>query len=87
MALAMMRMGDRDGERVGGVVALRIGLRQQHADHHADLRPCRHGPRRRSVFFTRFGAYSATRDSGARRHQHGDAARLAELERRAAPLC
>ena len=34
----MMRVADRDGQRVGGVLALRIGLRQQHADHHADLR-------------------------------------------------
>ena len=37
-ALAMMRMAHRDRERVGGVLGLRIGLRQQHADHHADLR-------------------------------------------------
>ena len=34
------------------------------------------------VFFTRFGAYSATRTAGLRRHQQRDAARLAELQRR-----
>ena len=34
------------------------------------------------VFFTRLGAYSATSMLGARRHQHGDAARLTELQRR-----
>ncbi len=34
-------------------------------------------------FFTRFGAYSATLKPGLRRHQHGDATRLPELERRA----
>ena len=34
------------------------------------------------VFFTRLGAYSATGNAGERRHQHGDAARLAELEGR-----
>ena len=34
------------------------------------------------VFFTRLGAYSATSNAGDRRHQHGDAARLPELEGR-----
>ena len=38
------------------------------------------------VFFTRLGAYSATEMPGARRNQHGDAARLAELERRVGVL-
>ena len=33
------------------------------------------------VFFTRLGAYSATAQPGNGRHQHRDAARLAELER------
>ena len=34
------------------------------------------------AFFTAFGAYSATGNAGPRRHQHGDAARLPELQRR-----
>ncbi len=34
------------------------------------------------LFFTRFGAYSATGTPALRRHYHGDAARLAEFERR-----
>ena len=38
------------------------------------------------VFFTRLGAYSATGRPGARRDQHRDAARLAELERRVGVL-
>src|SRR5262249_12006652 len=37
-AAAMMRVAHRDRERVGRILGLRIGLRQQHADHHADLR-------------------------------------------------
>src|SRR5262245_47552080 len=37
-AAAMMRVAHRDRQRVGGVLGLRRGLRQQHADHHADLR-------------------------------------------------
>ena len=36
-ALAMMRVRHRDGERVGGVMGRRIGLRQQHAEHQPDL--------------------------------------------------
>ena len=58
-ALAVMRVRHRDGERVGGVLGLRIGLRQQHADHQ---RICAFSqwPAPTMVFFTRFGAYSAT---------------------------
>ena len=33
----MVRMRHRDGERIGGVVARRIGLRQQHVQHQPDL--------------------------------------------------
>src|ERR1700745_4508914 len=36
-AAAMMRLAHRDRERVGRIFRLRIGLRQEHADHHADL--------------------------------------------------
>ena len=35
-----------------------------------------------TAFLTALGAYSATVQPGKRRHQHGDAARLAELQRR-----
>src|SRR5436305_1090067 len=34
----MMCVGHRDGERVGRILGLRIGFRQQHADHQPDLR-------------------------------------------------
>ena len=80
-ALPVMRVRHRDGERVGGIVGSRVGLRQQHADHHAHLRlvavagaddALLHQVRR--VF--------GDRHAGLRRHHHGDAARLAELERR-----
>src|SRR5260370_13597073 len=37
-AAAMMRMAHRDRESVGRIFRLRIGLRTQHADHHAVLR-------------------------------------------------
>ena len=35
-----------------------------------------------TAFLTAFGAYSATASPAQRRHQHGDAARLPELQRR-----
>ena len=34
----MMRVAHCDGEGISRVIRLRIGLRQQHADHHPDLR-------------------------------------------------
>ena len=34
----MVRVRHRHRQRVGRIIALRIGARQQHADHHADLR-------------------------------------------------
>src|SRR5260221_12515992 len=37
-AAAMMRMAHRDRERDGRVFRLRNGLRQQHADHHKEMR-------------------------------------------------
>ena len=78
---AMMRMRHRDGERVGGVLGLRIGLRQQHADHQADLRLLGvAGADDRLLHQVRrvFGDQHA----GLRRHQQRDAARLPELQRR-----
>ena len=44
----MMRMADRNRQRVGRVLGLRRRLRQQHAHHHPESAPSRHGPRRRS---------------------------------------
>ena len=73
-----MRVRDRDGERIGGIVRGRIGLGQQHADHHAHLRLVAvAGADDRLLDQVRriFG----DRHAGARRHHHGDAARLAEL--------
>ena len=32
-----MGVGDRDRERIGGVLARRVGLRQKHPEHHPDL--------------------------------------------------
>ena len=84
-ALPVVRVRDRDGERVGGVIGGRIGLGQQHADHHPDLRlvavadaddALLHQVRR--IF--------GDRHAGHCRHHHGDAARLAELERRVGVL-
>src|SRR3954447_19679595 len=37
-ALPVMGMRDRDRKGVGRILGLRIGLGEQHADHHADLR-------------------------------------------------
>lgn len=77
----MMRMTHGDSERVGGVIRLWIGFRQQHADHHANLRlfavACAdnrllHQVRR--IF--------RDRQPAARGHEHGNAARLAKFERR-----
>ena len=84
-ALAMMRMRDGDRQRVGGVRALRIGLRQQHAEHHPDLvlvgmARADHG------LLHLVGRVFGDGNSGHRRRQHRDAARLAELQRRHAVL-
>ena len=77
----MMRMRHRDGERIGGIVGGRVGFGQQHADHHPHL-----------ALVAVAGADDALlhqvrrifgdRHAGSGRHHHGDAARLAELERR-----
>jgi hypothetical protein len=75
----VVRMGHRDGERIGRVMGARIGLGQEHADHHADL--CLlavAGPD--DGLLHQVGGVFGNRQAGDRRHQHGDAARLAELE-------
>ena len=76
-----MRVGDRDGERVGGIGAGDLHAGKQARDHRMDLRflgaaGADHGllDQRAAIF--------ADRDPGARRaHQHHPAG-LAELERR-----
>ena len=74
----MVRVADRDGERVGSIVRLRGGLRQENTEHDADLvlvgvaradDGLLHEVRR--VF--------GDRNPGARRNEHCDAARLTEL--------
>ena len=77
----MMRVADRDGERVGGVFRLRIGFRQQHADHHADLRLLAVAGADDRLLH-QIGRVFRDRQARLCRHQHGDAARLAKLERR-----
>src|SRR6266700_6126123 len=80
-AAAMMGMAHRDRERVGRIFRLRIGLRQQHADHHADLRLLAVAGADDGLFHQIRGVFG-DRQARDRRHQHGDAARLAELARR-----
>ena len=81
-----MRVTDRDGERVGGVIGCGSAFGKQHADHHADLRFLAVAGSDDRLF-TRLGAYSATGKPGDRRHQHGDAARLPEFQRRRPHPC
>ncbi len=76
-----MRVTDRDRQRVGGVLGLRIGFRQQHADHHSYLRLLAVAGADHGLLHL-VGRIFGDRQSGARRHQHGDAARLAELQGR-----
>src|SRR5262249_48672370 len=77
----MMRMRHCDRERIGGIVRLRIGLGQEHLDHHADLHLLAvAGPNDRLLH--QVGRIFGNRKPGKRRHQHCDTARLAELEGR-----
>ena len=57
--LAVMRMGDGDGQRVGGVGGFRIGLRQQQPTI-TRIWFLSAWPAPTTVFLTWFGAYSAT---------------------------
>src|SRR5262245_11605909 len=79
--LTMMGVTDRNRERVRRVLGLRIGLRQQHADHHADLALLAVAGAHDGLLH-QVGRVFGNRQAGERRHQHGYAARLPELERR-----
>ena len=77
----MMRVGDRDGERVGGVGAGDLHSGEQARDHRVDLRflgiaDADHG------FLDQPRGIFADVDAGAGGDHEHDAARLAELERR-----
>ncbi len=74
-----MGMGDCDGKSVGCIVGARICLGQQHPDHHADLRLLAVAGAD-DGFFHKIRRVFGNRQPGDRRHQHGDAARLPELE-------
>ena len=76
-----MRMRHRDGERVGGVLGFRIGLRQQHADHQADLRLLGVA-RADDGLLHQVRRVFGHQHAGLRRHQQCDAARLTELQGR-----
>ena len=84
-ALPVMRMRHGDGERVGGVVRRRVGLGQQHADHHPHLRLVAVAGAD-DAFLHQVRRVFGDRHAGSGRHHHGDAARLAELERRSRVL-
>ena len=76
-----MRMTNGNRQRVGGILALRVRLGQQHADHHADLHLVGvAGADHR--FLHLVGRIFRNDKASARRYQHRDAARLPELERR-----
>ena len=78
---AVMRVGDRDGERVGGVLGLRLGLRQQHADHHAHLRLLAVAGADNALLHDVGGVFGNAQARPGR-HQHGDSACLAKGKRR-----
>ena len=80
-ALPVMRMRHRDGQRIGGIIGRRIGLGQQHADHHAHLRLVAVAGAD-DAFLHQIGRVFGHRHAGLRRHHHGNAARLAELQGR-----
>jgi hypothetical protein len=74
----MMRMSYSNGERIGGIVRVRIGFRQQHADHHAHL--CFVAVADADdALFDKVWRIFGDRHAGLGGHDHGDAARLAEL--------
>ena len=77
-----MRVRHRDGERVGGIVRRRVGLGQEHPDHHPHLRLVAVAGAD-DAFLDQVRRIFGDRHAGSRRHHHGDAAGLAELERRA----
>src|SRR6478672_3229778 len=77
----MMRVTDGDSEGISGILAFGIGLWQQHTDHHADLRLFSVTGADDGLFHDVGGVFG-NGDSGLRRHEHGDAARLPELQGR-----
>ena len=75
----MMRMGDRDRERVGCIGRFRLGLGQQNLEHHQDLilvgmAGADHG------LFHLIGSIFRHRNPEHRRRQHRDAPGLAEFQ-------
>ena len=64
---------------------LRVGLGQQHADHHAHLRLVAVAGADDGLL-DQVGRIFGDRHAALGRHQHGDAARLAELQRRGCVL-
>ena len=77
----MMRVRHRDSERIGGVVGGRIGLGQQYADHHAHLHLVAVAGADDALLH-HVGCVFGDRHASFGRHHHGDAARLAEFQRR-----
>jgi len=76
-----MRVGDRDGERVGGVGAGDLGPGQQARHHRMDLRLARAASPDHRLLDQRRGILPDRNPGSCRAHQN-DAARLAELEGR-----
>ena len=79
--MPVVRVRHRDGERVGGIVRSRIGFGQQHADHHPHLRLVA-VTGADDAFLHQVRRIFGDRHAGPGRRHHGNAARLAELERR-----
>ncbi len=74
-------MGDRDGQRVGGVRDAELRLRQKEADHRLDLHllgvaGARHG------LLDQVGGVLEHRQAGEGRHEQRHRPRVAQLERR-----
>jgi hypothetical protein len=76
-----MRVGDRHGERVGGVGAGDARAREQARDHRVDLRLLGIAVADHRFLDQPCGIFSDV-DSGARRGHDHDAPRLAEFQRR-----
>src|SRR5262245_46832038 len=77
----MMRVANRNGQRIGGIFGLRIGFRQQHANHHADLRLLAVTGADDRLFHQVRGIFCDSQP-GFGRHQHRYTTRLSELEGR-----
>src|SRR5262245_16539171 len=74
--LTMVCMAHGNRQRIGGVVRARIGLRQQHPDHHANLRLLAVTDADDRLLHL-VGCIFGHRQAGNSGDQHGDAARLA----------